>query len=173
MEASMSSGITQYKTTPFIMSLLYNLSLILITTFAMEIISWILHKYLFHGPLWFIHKTHHNRTLHSTLELNDIFSLMFALISIVLIYIGWFTPSSTYLGIGLGITLYGLIYFIVHDGLIHQRYPFLNTKPMNTYLKQVQRAHQRHHIHPNKSPSEEFGLFFIIGKKYWRDVFTT
>jgi len=37
----------------------------------MEIISWILHKYLFHGPLWFIHKTHHARTLHSTLELND------------------------------------------------------------------------------------------------------
>lgn len=139
----------------------------------MEIISWILHKYLFHGPLWFIHKTHHDRTLHSTLELNDIFSLIFTIISIAFIYSGWFTPSSTHLGIGLGITLYGLIYFIVHDGLIHQRYPFWRTKSSNTYLKQVQRAHQRHHIHPNKAPSEEFGLFFIIGKKYWRDMFTT
>ncbi len=168
----MSSSITQ-QTTSLSMSVLHNLSLILITTFAMEIISWILHKYLFHGPLWFIHKTHHDRTLHSTLELNDIFSLIFTLISIAFISIGWFTPSSIHLGIGLGITLYGLIYFIVHDGLIHQRYPFWYTKPSNAYLKQVQRAHQRHHIHPTKAPSEEFGLFFIIGKKYWRDMFTT
>jgi len=138
----------------------------------MEIISWILHKYLFHGPLWFIHKTHHAQTLHSKLELNDIFSLMFALIAIAFMYIGSFTPSLLHFGIGFGITLYGLIYFIIHDGLIHQRYLFWNIKISNTYLKQIQRAHQRHHMHPNKSPSEEFGLFLIIGRKYWRDMFT-
>jgi len=139
----------------------------------MEIISWTLHKYLFHGPLWFIHKTHHDRTVHSTFELNDIFSLIFTLISIRLIWIGWFRPSSVHLGIGLGITLYGLIYFIIHDGLIHQRYNLWFNKPSNVYLKQIQRAHQRHHIHPNKIPSEEFGLFYLIGKKYWRDMFMT
>jgi beta-carotene 3-hydroxylase len=154
------------------MLVLYNLSIILITTLSVEIISWTLHKYVFHGPLWFIHKTHHARTLHSTLELNDIFSLIFTLISIVLIYIGWFTPSSIHLAIGFGITLYGLIYFIVHDGLIHKRYPFWNMKASNAYLTQIQRAHQRHHKYPDKSPSEEFGLFFIIGRKYWRDIFT-
>jgi beta-carotene 3-hydroxylase len=144
--------------------------IIIITTLSVEIISWVLHKYLFHGPLWFIHKTHHDRTVHSSLELNDIFSLMFASIAIALIYIGWFTPSLIHLGIGTGITLYGLIYFIIHDGLIHQRYSSWNIKPSNGYLKQIQRAHQRHHMYPHKSPSEEFGLFFIIGKKYWRDM---
>lgn len=154
------------------MSTLHNVSLVVITTLMMEIISWILHKYLFHGPLWFIHQTHHNRTLHQKLEFNDVFSLMFTLISILSIWKGWYTPSDVYLYIGLGITLYGLIYFIVHDGLIHQRYPLWNTKPSNGYLRQVQRAHQRHHTYPNKAPSEEFGLFFIIGRKYWRDVFS-
>jgi beta-carotene 3-hydroxylase len=94
----------------------------------MEIISWILHKYLFHGPLWFIHKTHHNRTVHTSLELNDIFSVVFTIISITLIYVGWFTPSPIHLGIGFGITLYGLIYFIIHDGIIHQRYSFWSSK---------------------------------------------
>jgi hypothetical protein len=84
---------------------------------------------------------------------------MFALIAI-----GWFIPSLLHLGI----TLYGIIYFIVHDGLIHQRYYFWNNKISNTYLKQI----QRHHIHPNKSPSKEFGLFLILGRKYWRDIFT-
>lgn len=154
------------------MSTLHNVSLVLLSTLMMEIISWILHKYLFHGPLWFIHQTHHNRTHHQSLEFNDIFSLIFSLISILLIWIGWHTPSDVHLYIGAGIALYGLIYFIVHDGLIHQRYPLWNLKPSNGYLRQVQRAHQRHHIHPNKAPSEEFGLFFIIGRKYWRDVFT-
>ncbi len=155
------------------MGLLHNIWIIIITIISMELISWILHKYVFHGPLWFIHKTHHAQTRHSTFELNDIFSLFFTLISIAFIYVGWFTPSSLHLAIGLGITLYGFVYFIVHDGLIHQRYPFWNNKTSNPYLKQVQRAHQRHHIHPKKAPSEEFGLFFIIGRKYWRDMFTT
>ncbi len=154
------------------MSLLHNTCIILITTISVELFSWFLHKYVFHGPLWFIHKTHHDRTVHSALELNDIFSLIFAIISIVLIYVGWFAPSPVHLSIGLGITLYGFIYFIIHDGLIHQRYSSWN-KTTNAYLKQVQRAHQRHHMHPNKTPSEEFGLFLIIGWKYWRDMFTT
>jgi beta-carotene 3-hydroxylase len=152
--------------------ILYNIWLVLITIISMEFVSWILHKYLFHGPLWFIHRTHHARTIHSSFELNDIFSFAFASVAIVLIYIGWFTPSPLHLAIGFGITLYGFIYFLVHDGLIHQRYPF-STKTSNVYLKQIQRAHQRHHIHSNKSPSEEFGLFFIIGRKYWRDMFIT
>ncbi|CAF0952703.1 unnamed protein product [Rotaria sp. Silwood1] len=152
------------------MLLLDNISVILITAIAMEFISWFLHKYLFHGPLWFIHKTHHHRTLHTTLELNDVFSLMFALISIILLFIGVWTSSSIYLDISLGITLYGFIYFLIHDGLIHQRYPLWN-KISNNYLKQVQRAHQRHHMYPNKQPSEEFGLFFLIGRKYWNDIF--
>ncbi|CAF1032588.1 unnamed protein product [Adineta steineri] len=136
----------------------------------MELLSWFLHKYIFHGVLWFIHKTHHNRTLHSTFELNDIFSLIFSLISITLLYIGWFTPSSIHLAIGFGVTFYGFLYFIIHDGLIHQRYSSWN-KTTSIYLKQVRRAHQRHHTHPNKTPSEEFGLFLIIGRQYWRNMF--
>lgn len=149
---------------------LYSAWLIILTTLSMECISWLLHKYLFHGPLWFIHQTHHNRTAHSSFELNDIFSLFFALISICLIFIGAYISSSIYLSIGFGITLYGLIFFIIHDGLIHQRYGIWN-KVSNNYLKQIQRAHQRHHMHPYKQPSEEFGLFFLIGRKYWHDVF--
>ena len=145
-------------------------STIVLTVIGMEIFSWFIHKYLFHGPLWFIHQTHHNRTVHTSLELNDIFSLGFTSLSIYLIYIGVFHPSTLALAVGIGITLYGMVYFIVHDGLIHQRYPIAN-KTTNSYLKQVQRAHQQHHSSPYKKPSEEFGLFFIIGRRYWRNVF--
>jgi beta-carotene 3-hydroxylase len=149
---------------------LHHVSTVLLTLIGMEVFSWLLHKYIFHGPLWFIHQTHHNRTVHNSLELNDIFSVGFASLAIAMIYIGYHTPSPVHFNIGLGITIYGMIYFIIHDGLIHQRYPIGN-KTSNAYIRQVQRAHQRHHIHAHKAPSEEFGLFFIIGRKYWRDVF--
>jgi beta-carotene 3-hydroxylase len=153
------------------MSLIDLSGTILLTLIGMELFSWFIHKYLFHGPLWFIHKSHHARTLHSSLEFNDLFSLMFASVSIALIYIGVHQSSDIHLAVGIGITIYGLVYFLVHDGLIHQRYPLWN-KTSNAYIKQVQRAHQRHHVHPDKAPSDEFGLFFIIGRRYWRAVFT-
>ena len=149
---------------------LENTGTIFLTVIGMEIFSWFIHKYLFHGPLWFIHKTHHSTTLHTNLEFNDIFSAGFGLVAIAFIYQGVFLPSATYLFIGLGITIYGMIYFIIHDGLIHQRYPIW-TKTTNSYLKQVQKAHQRHHAHSNKGPSEEFGLFLIMGRQYWYNVF--
>ncbi|CAM4772629.1 unnamed protein product [Rotaria magnacalcarata] len=113
---------------------------------------------------------HHNRTIHSSLEFNDMFSFLFASIAIGLIFIDYSTSSAIYLSVGLGITLYGFIYFIIHDGLIHQRYAFWN-KTSNSYLKQMQRAHQRHHMRPHKQPSEEYGLFLLISGKYWHDVF--
>ena len=149
---------------------LENTGTIVLTLIGMELFSWLIHKYLFHGPLWFIHQTHHNRTVHTSLEWNDVFSAGFGLLAIGLIYSGCFTPSTLHLAMGLGITIYGMVYFVVHDGLIHQRYPFWN-KTSNAYLKQVQRAHQRHHVSPYKNPSEEFGLFFMIGRRYWREVF--
>jgi len=152
------------------MHLLRDLLIMLTTTLSMEAISWTLHKYLFHGPLWFIHKTHHNRTVHTKPELNDIFSLMFAIVSFYLICFGWFQSFSIHFSIGIGITLYGTLYFIIHDGFIHQRYSFLKITLSNNYFKQIQRAHQYHHTFPNKTPSEEYGLLFIIGKKYWQAI---
>lgn len=140
------------------------------TVIGMEIFSWFIHKYLFHGPLWFIHKTHHETTNHKQIEFNDMFSCAFASASIYLIYSGVFTPSLTQLAIGIGITVYGMIYFLVHDGIIHQRYSTWQ-KTTNPYLRQVVKAHQSHHASPYKTPSEEFGLFLIMGRKYWHDVF--
>jgi len=43
---------------------------------AMELAGWFIHKYLMHGPLWIIHKTHH-RPSHSFFEWNDLFSVLF------------------------------------------------------------------------------------------------
>lgn len=129
----------------------------------MEAFSWIIHKYLFHGPLWFIHKTHH-RKQHTFFELNDIFSLAFAFAALLLMYKGREIFDYRF-WIGSGISLYGIIYFIFHDGFIHNR--FKSFKTSNTYLLGIRRAHKIHHKSLSKMPASEFGLL-SASRKYFR-----
>ncbi len=140
-----------------------NLAIVVATFISMEAFSWFIHKYLFHGPLWFIHKTHH-RPRSSHFEFNDVFSLAFAGAAIWLIIAG--LPGLTYqFWIGIGITLYGVIYFVFHDVFIHRR--VTEFKSGNRYLLAIRRAHKIHHKSQKKNPSEEFGLL-SASPKYFR-----
>ncbi|MCJ8209374.1 sterol desaturase family protein [Mucilaginibacter sp. RS28] len=140
---------------------LFNILIILLTIAGMELLSWAMHKYLFHGPLWFIHKTHHEQR-NGWFELNDVFSILFAGLSLWLMWEGHFEQDYR-LFIGIGISIYGTIYFIFHDWFIHNRFkPF---KTNNRYLLNIRRAHKMHHKSTEKWPSEEFGLL-VASKKY-------
>ncbi len=145
------------------MSVLINIGIVLLTIAGMEALSWFIHKYLFHGPLWFIHKTHHQQR-HGWFELNDIFSIGFAVLSLWLMWHGRNTYNAGFF-IGLGITIYGLIYFIFHDWFIHNRFKAFKTT--NSYLLSIRRAHKIHHKSTEKLPSEEFGLL-VASKKYFK-----
>lgn len=145
------------------MSWYYAILILILTLSGMELFSWALHKYLFHGPLWFIHKTHHQQR-HGFFELNDVFSLAFALISLALMWYGR-TGFNVYFWIGLGISIYGFIYFIFHDWFIHKR--FKAFKSNNRYLKGIRRAHKMHHKSTQKDGSEEFGLL-VASKKFFK-----
>lgn len=142
------------------MAILINTGIVLLTLAGMEAFSWAIHKYLFHGPLWFIHKTHHQHR-HGWLELNDIFSLLFAFVALYLMWIAHITLDYHF-WIGAGISLYGTIYFIFHDGFIHNRYK--SFKSNNRYLARIRRAHKIHHKSMEKSPAEEFGLLYTKRK---------
>ena len=136
------------------MQILINIGITLATIAVMELLSWAMHKYLFHGPLWFIHKTHH-RQKHSWFEWNDLFSMLFAGIALWLMWLGHFILDYRF-WIGTGISLYGIIYFIFHDWFIHNRFKAFKTN--NKYLLRIRRAHKIHHKSMEKKPAEEFGL---------------
>lgn len=144
------------------MRILINVGIVLVTVVGMEIFSWFIHKYLFHGPLWFIHKTHHQER-HGWFELNDIFSIFFGGISLWLIWLGHFKQDYR-LWVGIGISAYGGIYFIFHDWFIHNRFKAFKTH--NRYLLGIRRAHKIHHKFTGKWPSKEFGLLWA-SKKYF------
>lgn len=144
------------------MQTILHIAIILGTLAGMEAFSWFIHKYLFHGPLWFIHKSHHQQRS-GWFEFNDIFSLLFAGIAIGLMWMGRIDMDSKF-WVGVGITVYGIIYFIFHDWFIHNR--LKSFKTANSYLLGIRRAHKIHHKSTEKNPSEEFGLL-LASKKYF------
>jgi beta-carotene 3-hydroxylase len=134
---------------------------------GLELLSYALHRWVFHGLLWRVHRTHHVAR-HGPFELNDLFSVFFAFASIGLLIAGLHDPfGSPAFGIGAGFTVYGVLYFLIHDLFTHRRYlPFQSRSPMLRLLKQ---AHLRHHHSAEKPGQEPFGLFLfdprIVGER--------
>lgn len=148
------------------MEILLFIGTTLVTFLVMEMITWCTHKYVMHGFLWYLHEDHHQPKYQGIFEKNDAFFAIFAIPSILLFYYG-FHPKLNYLFfIGLGILLYGIAYFLIHDVLIHQRFKwFKHTK--NKYLIGLRKAHKVHHKHLGKEEGECFGML-NVPKKYFR-----
>jgi beta-carotene 3-hydroxylase len=131
----------------------------------MECVTWLTHKYVMHGLMWYFHADHHQPKYEHIFECNDIFFVIFAIPSIVLFYYGVEGGINYLFFIGLGITIYGFCYFMIHDVLIHQRFKwFKNTK--NKYLIGLRKAHKVHHKHLGKEDGECFGMLFVPFKYY-------
>lgn len=132
----------------------------------MECVTWLTHKYVMHGFMWYFHEDHHQPKYANVFERNDIFFVIFAVPSIILFYLGASAGFNYLFFIGLGITIYGFCYFMIHDVLIHQRFKwFKNTK--NKYLIGLRKAHKVHHKHLGKEEGECFGMLFVPFK-YWK-----
>jgi beta-carotene 3-hydroxylase len=136
-----------------------NILIVIITFFAMESVAWLAHKYLMHGLLWFLHTDHHKRDDKQFFEKNDYFFLIFATPGITCLYLG-LENFTTPFWIGLGITIYGFAYFLVHDIFIHQRFNlFKNTD--SVYLRAIRKAHKVHHKRLTKEHGECFGMLWV------------
>jgi beta-carotene 3-hydroxylase len=144
--------------------MMYALLFIIVGFAVMEMSGWFIHKYIMHGPLWRIHKTHHQASK-SFFELNDLFSLLFGSIAILLIFLGVDKLDYRF-WMGIGISVYGLLYFIIHDVLVHRRLKWFE-KPKSKFLMGIFKAHQAHHATNKKEDAVSFGLF-VVKKKYFK-----
>lgn len=140
--------------------------IVLLVFIAMEGATWLIHKYVMHGFLWMLHKDHHDHSNAGPLEKNDYFFFIFALPTIALMYYGSLNDFNYLFYTGLGIMLYGLAYFFVHDIFIHQRMKFM-THTRNRYFLALRRAHKQHHKHVRKENGECFG-FLYVPMKYFK-----
>lgn len=149
--------------------MLFNILILLITFCLMEGATWLIHKYIMHGLLWVLHKDHHDHSNTGFFEKNDYFFIIFALPTIFLMYKGSLQGFNYLFFIGLGIMLYGMAYFFVHDIFIHQRWKIFNGIK-HPYFLALRRAHKQHHKHIGKEDGECFG-FLYVPKKYFRMYF--
>lgn len=146
--------------------MLLNVALVLFTFLFMEGVAWFTHKYIMHGFMWRWHHSHHNHH-QGFLELNDLFSILFSLVATGLVVTGIQVPALWFLTwIGLGVTLYGIFYFIFHDIIVHRRIKIKFTA-RNSYLQRIIRAHYVHHRVHLRDGAEAFG-FLYASKKYDR-----
>ena len=118
-----------------------------------------------HGFLWVLHKDHHKKDHKSWFERNDLFFIFYAVVSTSCVIIWGEYNFWAGLPIGIGIFIYGLTYFLVHDIFIHQRFKwFRNTN--SRYAKAVRRAHKIHHKHIGKEGGECFGMLWVPMKYF-------
>ncbi len=147
--------------------MLFYIAITLLVFCLMEGITWLTHKYIMHGFLWYLHEDHHQKGK-GFFEKNDAFFLIFAVPSWLLIMLGSMHQNYVAVSIGFGIAMYGLAYFIVHEVIIHQRFKWFS-KSNNRYIKAIRWAHKMHHKHLNKEEGESFGML-IVAKKYWDKI---
>ena len=145
------------------MQYLVNALLLLGSFLLMEAVAWAAHKYIMHGWGWAWHRSHHEPR-RGLFEKNDLFALVGAATAIVLIYIGAEDYGPTY-WIGWGMTAYGAVYFLFHEGLVHQRWPF-RYRPHSGYLKRLVQAHKIHHAVRERDGAVSFGFLYAppLGK---------
>jgi beta-carotene 3-hydroxylase len=143
---------------------MYAIIFIILGFAVMEFSGWFIHKYIMHGPLWGIHKTHHEHSK-TFFELNDLFSLLFGSIAVLLIFLGVDKLDYRF-WMGIGISIYGISYFIIHDVLVHRRIKWFE-RPKSNFLLGIFKAHQAHHATNKKDDAVSFGLFWVP-KKYFK-----
>lgn len=139
------------------MQIFIGLLLFFLTIAAMEVVAYAAHRWIMHGPGWFLHVSHH-RPRTGRFEANDWYAVIFALPSIALFYWGiGLGHGALYAWIGGGIAAYGAIYFGFHDVIVHRRVAH-HYVPRSTYMKRIVQAHRLHHAVETRRGAVSFGF---------------
>jgi beta-carotene 3-hydroxylase len=131
---------------------------------AMEPITYALHRWVMHGAGWWLHESHH-RTHHrrarggvrAGLERNDAFPVIIGTLVCALLFAGFNVPALSWLvPVSVGVTLYGVVYAVVHDGAIHDRFPVPG--PFRRVTRPLAEAHRLHHLYGE----EPYGMLLPV-----------
>jgi len=144
------------------------LSTALLAFLGMEFWAAFVHRRLYHGVFWSIHRTHH-RPRRGAFEMNDIFVIAHALAAMAIVFAGLYFTVPLLTAAGAGISLYGILYALLHDGYVHARLPLQWLERWSVF-RALKEAHLYHHI---GDPDAHFGLLFWNTKPVRRDAHKT
>ena len=159
------------------------LFMVMITLIVMEFAVGQFHQHFMHGIGWKWHESHHLshepiRYLQSSqiysinsshnqsqffsqikpsFEKNDLYTLVFTGATLILFLV--VTQYSTLWWIGVGISLYGFLYALMHDVIVHHRLA-MRWQPRNAYLSRLIKAHHLHHAVRSQKYGVSFGFLY-------------
>ena len=136
--------------------MLLNGAILVGTVLLMELVAYSVHRWIMHGPGWGWHESHHVDH-DDLLEKNDLYAVLFGALALVLIVLSSGRGPAYWVGVGMSV--YGCLYFVVHDGLVHQRWPF-RWVPRHGYLKRLVQAHRLHHAVDGREGCVSFGFLY-------------
>lgn len=142
------------------MPVLAGTALFLLTVALMEGFAYAMHRWVMHSRLgWFLHKSHHSER-NGWFELNDLYAVIFAVPSILLIFggaaLGW---GDWAVWVGAGVAAYGAVYFGFHDVIVHSRVAH-RIVPRSRYFKRIVQAHKLHHAVESREGAVSFGFIY-------------
>jgi len=141
------------------MAIAHGLLMLLFTVAAMEAVAYAAHRWIMHGPGWFLHASHHRPRI-GIFEANDWYAAIFALPSITLFWWGiGLGHGAGFAWVGGGIAAYGAIYFGFHDVIVHRRIGHRYV-PRSSYMKRIVQAHRLHHAIETKQGTVSFGFLY-------------
>jgi len=129
-------------------------ALVVVAAFVlMEPVTALTHRFVMHGIGRRLHRSHHQPD-GSRFERNDLFPVMFASMVMLGFWAGFNLDGlDVLIPVGVGVTLYGLAYALVHDGWIHRRVRWFDGHDVELFDR-LAAAHRVHHQH-NGAP---FGM---------------
>ena len=125
---------------------------------AMEPISAGVHRFIGHGVAWKLHRSHHEAPIDRIvgLEANDAIPAGSAVVTMAMFAIGrWVNGFAILQPLAIGMTMYGVAYFVVHDVYIHRRVALL---PRHVGLLEPFRLH---HLGHHRDGSGRWGIFWL------------
>lgn len=137
---------------------LTNLFLVAVGFLGMEAVTYLVHRFVMHGALRKLHRSHHRNAAAAfakkTPEPNDVFPLAFSVVVIAGISIGFNMSGAAWLlPVLVGVSVYGVVYTVIHDGIIHGRIRWMK-RVRSDWTTSLDEAHREHH----RTNGEPYGM---------------
>jgi beta-carotene 3-hydroxylase len=127
------------------------LAVALLTLVVSEPVMAVVHRFVFHGPLWCEHESHHAHPTAHRIVRNDLLWVWPLLAAAALVTFG----GPVLAGVGIGGAAYVAAYILAHDGVAHGRFwvpRFLKRMRVLRLLVETHHLHHRGGRHGGASP---------------------
>lgn len=127
---------------------------------GMEAVTYLVHRFVMHGALERLHLSHHRNAAAEfaakSPESNDAFPLAFSVFAGTGFWAGFNVDGFGWLlPLVCGVTVYGVVYTLVHDGIIHGRIRSMRGLDYD-WARRLENAHRSHH----RTNGEPYGMLF-------------